>query len=422
MAEQEGSQNSQYNQNDLPELLKQYYKRVFPYKLYYQWLSYGEAGRSRYFAHREFSFTLKDDIYIRYQSFTDQNDMEKEIQKRCPHKIDIGAVFSLKPKDNKLSKASNFRAEERELVFDIDMTDYDEVRTCCSGAAICQRCWPFMKIAMRIVDRALKEDFGFEHRLWVYSGRRGVHCWVCDETARKLSQGARSAIAEYLSVIKGGENQVKKVHFSSKLHPSLNRALRILEKYFPSLMLKDQDILSNEESWKNVLALVPMETTQNKLEESWKKQDRTSTQRWEELEIELGSGMKKYREEIMFQYCYPRLDVNVTKGLNHLLKSPFCIHPKTGRVCVPIDIDKVDSFDPFEVPTISELCQEIDDTGKNTPINESQQSESQTSKGYKSALLESSMKVFEKFLQKLAVENQRRNRDKRKENEKTTEW
>ncbi|CAG8567811.1 3104_t:CDS:2 [Diversispora eburnea] len=29
---------------------------------------------------------------------------------------------------------------------------------------------------------------------WIYSDRRGVHCWICDERARKLNNDERKAI------------------------------------------------------------------------------------------------------------------------------------------------------------------------------------------------------------------------------------
>ena len=75
----------------------------------------------------------------------------------------------------------------------------------------------------------------------------------------------------------------------------------------------------------------------------------------------------------MFEYCYPRLDVNVSKGMNHLLKSPFSIHPKTGRVSVPIDSNSLAHFDPClegSVPQLNELCQQVEQLPKQNQQNE----------------------------------------------------
>ena len=45
-----------------------------------------------------------------------------------------------------------------------------------------------------------------------------------------------------------------------------------------------------------------------------------------------------------------------------------------GRVCVPIDIDTLDSFDPFEVPTVSKICYEYETRG--AALNENRGSNS----------------------------------------------
>ncbi|GIX91375.1 DNA primase small subunit [Caerostris extrusa] len=344
-----------------PDLLPIYYRRLFPFSLYYKWLKYDD---DKFFINREFSFTLKDDVYLRYQSFKDEEDMKKEVIQKCPFKIDIGAVFSCRPSDQRT--ASNFHPLEKELVFDIDMTDYDEVRTCCSGADI---------------------DFGFKHLLWVYSGRRGIHCWVCDKEARELSPAARSAIVEYLSVVKGGEYKAKKVHLPETLHPSLktpeNCDKVIAMCIDPNILfLKMKDSKSSQAKWEIMHQIddaILMKGFKNR--------------------------SKHFITEVKFQLCYPRLDINVTKGLNHLLKAPFCVHPKTGRVCVPIDIKSVDSFNPFTVPTISSLCKEIDDYDasikESENMDEEQRSIATKIEDCNKTSLRKSIEIFRKFVKNL---------------------
>merc|ERR1719304_83020 len=94
--------------------------------------------------------------------------------------------------------------------------------------------------------------------------------------------------------------------------------------------------------------------------------------------------------EIMMQFAYPRLDIAVSKGMNHLLKAPFCIHPKTGRVCVPFNSSKAEKFNPEDVPTVLQLVQQIDEFTKG-------HEDLKDVKAYKKTALRESVTIFEEF-------------------------
>ncbi|RZF41962.1 hypothetical protein LSTR_LSTR012339 [Laodelphax striatellus] len=391
---------SDYDPGQLPDLLPIYYKRLFPFELFCKWLDYGGV-KNGYFRNREFSFTLPEDIVVRYQSFISASEFEEEIKRRCPHKIDIGAVFNTSPKSYR--HVTLLVPEEKELVLDIDMTDYDEVRTCCQGADVCARCWRFMAIAVQVLDQALRDDFGWLHLLWVFSGRRGVHCWVCDASARQMDQKQRSAVAEYLQVVVGGESQGKKVNL-----PGDRRAVEIIETQFETLV-EEQDFFGSETKVQSLLAAVKDEGLCNEIKKALDKCPATSKHRWKEvvavIAYQKSRGQLKWRtknikEELILQYAYPRLDINVSKGLNHLLKAPFCVHPKTGKICIPFNPKVVNNFSLTAVPTISSLINEIQeyDEKQDSVLNSEAR---QKMKDYKKTSMNKNITVFSEFLRKL---------------------
>ncbi|NXD45735.1 PRI1 primase, partial [Copsychus sechellarum] len=133
-----------------------------------------------------------------------------------------------------------------------------------------------------------------------------------------------------------------------------------------------------------------------------------SLQRWELLRARLerargrapGPPHPDPEWELMLQLCFPRLDSAVSKGLNHLLKSPFSVHPKTGRISVPLDLQRLDQFDPFAVPTITSLCQELDAADSDGEQEDGGATEPKRRvRDYKKTSLAPYVRVFEQFVE-----------------------
>ncbi|WFD26680.1 p48 polypeptide of DNA primase [Malassezia nana] len=387
-----------HDPNDPMNMLA-YYRRVLPFRSLFTWLNQ-DSSVTRNFVNREFAFTLQNDAYLRYQSFATWEEWKKEVCRLNPSRFEIGPVYTAKPKDRKTLQKANFRPVLRELVFDIDMTDYDEIRTCCSDKRLCRRCWKLIAVAAEVLDMTLREDFGFKHLLWVYSGRRGIHCWVSDPEACALSDEARKALVGWIEVIRGGANQAKKVAlgtptpgFPRALHPSLRRALGqdvlthtasrasplsrgLLQRAFVDVLLRDQDVFREPARWEVLLQLLPSSETDAiaRLQTRWAAAPRSSVQKWDDVLEVAQKSHDRVRpvwiaalEDIVLQYTYPRIDAEVSKRMNHLLKSPFVIHPSTGRVCVPLELEQILDFDPAtSVPTVVQLLEELT-RAQNTP-------------------------------------------------------
>jgi DNA primase catalytic subunit len=162
------------------------------------------------------------------------------------------------------------------LVLDFDLCDYDRSNVCqCGDAKICcDVCFKIFGMStIRIVHYLLEKVWGMTRIFDVFSGKKGIHIWICCERAVQMSTEQRHAF-------------IKKLN-----NPLLSEGVTI-------------------DLYKHLLLPFAKENAQ-----FFPHLDRAS----------------------LIQLLYPKFDFEVTKDACHLKKLPLMPHPDTFNICVCID-------------------------------------------------------------------------------------
>ncbi|MHA1972018.1 MAG: DNA primase catalytic subunit PriS [Candidatus Hodarchaeales archaeon] len=323
------------DQNKIRTALKDYYASSFDLEGLKQVIDFSSFNR------REFGFATLQGKFYRNMSFEKPKELQDFLADRAPLHAYIGAVYKEPPtRENPIHKVEWIG---HELVFDIDLNEYDVVRkhVCdCQGAnQVCIRCWQLVNIAILIIDETLRFDFGMNEITWNFSGRRGVHGWIKDKSGFKLDQEHRMAIIDYLTVIHG-EEETARVESRKNFPPDFRK--RIEYNVF-------QFFLKNARH-KDLTSLGLNSTRASNIRSQIKRQDGVVDETLAKNFNRDLARINKY-DEILRRWV-PRIDHKVTIDTRRLLRLPNSIHGKTGCVARILSYNDLENFDPKKEPSI----------------------------------------------------------------------
>ncbi|NHJ48735.1 MAG: hypothetical protein FK733_13200 [Asgard group archaeon] len=343
--------NQKVDNKEVPaELLQRYYREIFdPADLI------SIIGLTTLYK-REFAFLLeseregnvsvekKNEHFVRNISFKSSSDLADYMAEHKVKKGYVGAVYQVPP--SRTNTIQRIKWVSREFCFDLDLNDYDLVRTCgCQGKEqYCRKCWTLVQDAAAFLDRTLREDFGFKDIEWLFSGRRGFHAWVKDKEGGTLSQQHRNSIINYLTLIKDERRTQAVEKELRKVLPLRNRILELIAKaYFSHATDKELRAEPLRFTGKQIAGLrtglekgsTPFSRIYDTILETRQNRDAIFTH--------------------LIRTRYPRIDRKVSIDIRRVLKIPSSVQDTNGRIVCKVDIKKIHKFYPENAPSIWDM-------------------------------------------------------------------
>ena len=281
--------------------------------------------------------------------------------------LHIGGVYPSYP-------VKNVDPIGRELVIDIDATDYAHLHLLKSDLAECDASWPIVAFGLQIAESLLCDEFAYSEFLRVYSGGRGAHLYVLDEHAFHLNQETRSATVSNINLTmdKNGA-AVDSILALARTHDLLDNCWSFFNK--TCLKSKEDGGLGFFDEDDDVEAFFERTGCQHhgRMRELAKMaclSSRHGVARFEFLEdaVRTEFAPKDWRKSLtkaMLAMVWPRLDIKVSEGIGHVLKAPFSIHARTGRVAIPL-FQNPSNFDPAKMSILASDVVNGQDAALNT--------------------------------------------------------
>lgn len=283
---------------------------------------------------------------------------------------------------------------KKELVFDLDITDFERYCSCRGIKRLCPICWIQMQGASLILEHILQYTMGYrkENRMWIFSGGKGLHCFINAEMAMKLGDDERKQL--YKRFFIGQSDDIRLAAFVTTLSTKYPEFLKQVRHFFITHMIKGVDIFALapfrmredspiEESFESFClrhlrthhgplaqlvkgtweGLTPKSVTTED-GEALKRQrveHNISSKKWRALQQleELRQDTTGYAPSdfLAMRLIYPMIDEGPLK-IGHQIKLPFSVHHKSKNVALPLTHETIMKMDiRLDVLPVSVLCE-----------------------------------------------------------------
>lgn len=326
-------------------------------------------------ANRELVFEDARGTFLRHVTYRDENELRQLLTKKKVAAIHIGSAGT----HEAVPGTELRRYSMRELVFDLDASDYDKgacnsVRTCaCHGKkAVCYSCWLYLELAAAVMHHTLTKRMGIddERILWVWSGGRGMHIWVNHLSVLTLTLAERESLTMRF---------FDPPSFSLPLAPEIERIFaQVIMPLFETRALERPDFLTTARvsqwiSWLQenddtvsesgsrssvptpssaVTGSTPLcdepfaaalRAVLKHLTDDLYAVPPTPTELWPFVKQAYEHAHSKPNAPrvhslywLIAQYAWPRLDAQVTFGKRKTLRSPLSLNTRARKVALPM--------------------------------------------------------------------------------------